>query len=329
MGSTLAEVLDTLGRVLNHVPYAVCGLAAMAAYGFTGRAPTHVSIMCPDYSKDVIRSWAAAAGLVLFDEGAPDMFGLRTTDGRLRRVRLKYIDPEGFEVLRTVAATASDGGTGARVLVLPALVDHVAKAYIAERDPRRNLPVLEGDVLWLLRRIAEDADPRQRLTAEQVPHVANPLFWDIFCCTYPDATELFARAGLDCCSQTAGEFAPQNTFPSSLDDGEEEEEDWVPDWLAGYLARGGSGPMLEAGKARHRPQAQRSSAGPTAGPFHGPDANVRTSRLSADAAEIHRRNTTAGACLSSGAGSRTPSVTAAPPRSRLLQRLACTESAAK
>jgi len=118
---TLEEVLRALSDILGHIPYAVSGAAAMAIYGIARRAPKHVSIICAEYSKDNIRFWAMTKGL----DVRADSIWLRTSDGRQRRVRIKFTDENRFNNLSRIPV----GDTGSCVLTLPELMEFAAASW--------------------------------------------------------------------------------------------------------------------------------------------------------------------------------------------------------
>lgn len=213
--AVLAEVLDALDAALCHTPYAVCGLAAMAVWGFGGRAPSHVSVVCPSHSAAAIRSWAAAAGMVLYPD-RPDTIGLTTaSDGVVRRVRIKFLS-DGFEALRAVRPSGVyDGAMGrsvptcrARVLALPSLLDLMARGYVraAEAEAGGNWVAacdrraIAQDMFWVLFRLIDGGfveEGAMPLAEADVPSVVDGRFWWAFTAAYPGAADTFAQAGLN------------------------------------------------------------------------------------------------------------------------------------
>ncbi|KAL1878110.1 hypothetical protein VTK73DRAFT_8071 [Phialemonium thermophilum] len=86
----LFEVLEALDGALSHIPYAVGGSAALAVWGRALPRPVHVTVFCPPYSKENIRFWAAVHGMFVYPD-RPDTIGVRTSDGRTRSVRIKFV----------------------------------------------------------------------------------------------------------------------------------------------------------------------------------------------------------------------------------------------
>jgi hypothetical protein len=188
----IKEVLEAIGKSFDHVPYAVCGLAAMCVYGYTSRLPTHISIVCPSYSKDVIKCWAAVKGMLVSGD-QPDKFGFRTSDGKLRDVRIKYMNT-GFDGISTILF----GPNETKLCSLPSLIDQVAKAFTMPNHHRASNyhHALALDIFWLLHRIIDEMAVEQVLSPGKVPHVIRTSFWERFTTTYPDAVVLFSDAGL-------------------------------------------------------------------------------------------------------------------------------------
>ncbi|KAM0276181.1 hypothetical protein ACHAQH_006988 [Verticillium albo-atrum] len=184
----LAEVLDRLGALLGHVSYTVNGLAALSVYGLTARTPSHVTITCHLYARDVIKCWAAAQGMVIHPS-APDAFGVSLPDGSVRKVRLQFVDAD--VALDWVAM----GPAGTRISSMPALLDTLAEKYIDASMPVRAVRTLGRDIIWLLRRIIEDGTPEQMITPERVPNLLRADFWSLFTFTHPGADGLFYEAG--------------------------------------------------------------------------------------------------------------------------------------
>ncbi|KAF6805494.1 hypothetical protein CMUS01_14604 [Colletotrichum musicola] len=197
------EVLYRIGMIFSHCQYAVCGTAAMTAYGFTARRPAHVSIVCPAYTREVVMSWAAAAGLQTYPED-PDAFGVATAAGDTYKVRVKYLatdDNHRFDRLETMCMRVGEDDTLTQVLTLPALVNQIAMAYVDERWGA-DRDVLAGDVAWLLRRICEDGTGLQRLEGARIPGVREPAFWLGFSTAHPVTAGLFYDAGFRPCLES-------------------------------------------------------------------------------------------------------------------------------
>ncbi|KAJ0160237.1 hypothetical protein CTA2_8325 [Colletotrichum tanaceti] len=194
------EILHRIGQTFSHVQYAVYGTAAMLAYGNTAHLCTHVSIVCPAYAQGVIKSWAAATSGMLTYPGISNTIGVADMDGEVWTVEITPITCDGtFETLTTVSFCFGRDGTPTRVLTMPALVNQVAMAYLRDGcafEDSARFDALAGDLIWLLEQICKDGRPEQRLSAERVPAVREPLFWLDFTAAYPELTGLFYDAGL-------------------------------------------------------------------------------------------------------------------------------------
>jgi hypothetical protein len=200
--------------------------------GSTSRhMPSHVSIICPAEDKQVILSWARAAGWYVYPKegggggGRGEMIGvpvsgsaagetvvafkLRTVENpevwaRLGRVRPLALEPPYVGSLREMMRTT------AQVMGVPTLLDQFARAWYlcavkGEAGSRagrqeRNIAAL---ILWLLQRLAGDAGDRGtvvegkwKLTAQNVPCVVYEQFRHAFAGRYPKAAELLEICGL-------------------------------------------------------------------------------------------------------------------------------------
>ncbi|KAL7620779.1 hypothetical protein AAE478_009777 [Parahypoxylon ruwenzoriense] len=227
----LSELFSAIHDTLSHVPYAICGLSALADHGFTGRRVSRgVSLLCPAHSKNNVRAWLAAKG---YDTAHADSVAIpiraKPTDGKksaqmeLRRVRIKYID-EGFEKLDRVRSQTSD----AWVLSLTSQLDQVAAGFVehhrklqglprapragargessrerreresadAEREKaERALATVASDIFWCLDRAART---RQPLNPRGLPTLLGEEFWTPFTRRYgARARPDMARAGID------------------------------------------------------------------------------------------------------------------------------------
>lgn len=196
--------------------------------------PCHVSIVCPAADREVILTWARAAGWEVYccpsssccsssseegdGEGGGEIIGvplsvpglptqvwgfrLRTVGGeawgRLRRVRLSEEGCVGWagEVIRTRA----------QVMAVGSLVDEFARAWyfcvvregggggVQERH-------IAGLLLWALRRVAAGVERYGtggiwKLTPENVPCFVYGGFLGAFLGMYPEALELLELCGL-------------------------------------------------------------------------------------------------------------------------------------
>ncbi len=161
----LAELFDKLAT-LEHVPYAVCGRAALVDHGLSMRRARQVSILVPAHSKDVVAGWAKSSGWVVVQDnsgsknknataggegGAGIFVGIPlATDGSLRQLRVKYLasssssssssgngggdrdgdDNERFDRLERVRSRLRGAGAGAWILGLTSQLDHLAAAWL-------------------------------------------------------------------------------------------------------------------------------------------------------------------------------------------------------
>ncbi|GKT42939.1 uncharacterized protein ColSpa_03120 [Colletotrichum spaethianum] len=155
----------------------------MLAYGYNARRSTHVSIVCPDHARDVIKSWAVATSDV---------------NGYVWKVTIESIaHDDNFETLLTVSLGFGDAGVLMNIFTMPALVNQIAVAYLlGERAAREMCPNnLAGDLIWLLEKICKDDQPEQQLTTRNVPAARNTTFWIDFTTAYPELPGLFYAAG--------------------------------------------------------------------------------------------------------------------------------------
>ncbi|ROT39618.1 hypothetical protein SODALDRAFT_331726 [Sodiomyces alkalinus F11] len=234
----LNSVLVRVSQLLGHIPYAVCGRAAIAHYGYRyaeeandsssndddddgdddGDEKNQVRILCPSYARQVIRGWAAAAGLPVSLAGneAGHAFLAVTVpeDKSVRKVRIEWMRDDVFKRL----GVASRGEAGVRVLAMPELINDLAGVYIEERTRRREEVGDDDDddggggggsangrhdgvarqIVWLLGQIdREGLAPEQRITEERVPNVVKADFWTPFTFAHPGAAGLFYDAGFE------------------------------------------------------------------------------------------------------------------------------------
>ncbi|PNY23904.1 26S proteasome regulatory subunit rpn11 [Tolypocladium capitatum] len=191
----ICEVVDGIGEIFAHIPYAVCGHAAMVYYGNTLHTPDHVSIVCPMSSLDALIGWAQARALGICARFSK-AFTYTTADGVERCVRvLGYVK---FDRLRRVRL----GPSLASVLTLPVLADSMACDYVvAQReDDHRGMVQRARDICWLMRRIVEVGGEEQRLTVESAGFFGRLDFLEPFSLAYERAVPLMERAGLDLAS---------------------------------------------------------------------------------------------------------------------------------
>ncbi|KAI5927201.1 hypothetical protein F4810DRAFT_433800 [Camillea tinctor] len=193
----LVELFNTLHQTLEHVPYAICGLGALIDHGFTARKANKISLICPAYSKDNIKAWAAARGYPTYGDsvGVPLL-----RDGSLRRVRIKYLQ-EGFDRLQRVRSAIA----GATVLGLASQLDNVAAGYVEHNrrhhhrqgDKEKNsraLATIAADVFWCLGKAAKTNTP---LDPAFLPTLLGEAFFVPFAERHVEARPEMARAGID------------------------------------------------------------------------------------------------------------------------------------
>ncbi|KAI2620437.1 hypothetical protein GGR54DRAFT_98447 [Hypoxylon sp. NC1633] len=153
----LAAVFDTLHEILEHVPYAICGLGALVDHGFATRRVSRVSIVSPAYAKDNVRAWLATRGFVgrgdsvgipfPADPSADAGAGVDGVEGGVRgegqvcRVRIKYLD-EGFEKLERTRSSMSS----AIILGLASQLDHAAAGFVERYRVLKKLQAKSQDL---------------------------------------------------------------------------------------------------------------------------------------------------------------------------------------
>ncbi|KAI0003456.1 hypothetical protein F4779DRAFT_634614 [Xylariaceae sp. FL0662B] len=188
----LGELFDALHATLGHVPYAVCGLGAMIDHGLA-RPANRISVLCPAHSKDNVKAWARARG---YEAIGADSIGIPTpSDGRVRRVRVKYVDAACFERLERVHARS--GGGAAWVLGLSSQLDHVAAGWLdvqRRTGDARALRSIARDVFWALDRAART---RHTLEPRFLPTFLGAEFWGAFTAANEGMRPEAARAGID------------------------------------------------------------------------------------------------------------------------------------
>ncbi|OHE92924.1 Mov34/MPN/PAD-1 family protein [Colletotrichum orchidophilum] len=196
--ASTCQVLHRIGQTFSHVQYAVCGDAAMVAYGHPARPASHISIICPVYAQEVMKSWAAATSGMLNYAGEPDTLGVADEDGRVWPVKMRTMAFErSFETLPTVSFRLGSDSSLTTVLTMPALVNEIALSYVIDRHTEEEgfLDDLAADLAWLLREMIQDSSPEQKLNAEDAPAIGKPIFWFDFTDTYPELAGLFYDAG--------------------------------------------------------------------------------------------------------------------------------------
>ncbi|KAI2469527.1 hypothetical protein F4781DRAFT_213777 [Annulohypoxylon bovei var. microspora] len=208
----LAELLDNIHATLAHVPYAICGLAALVDHGFAARKLASVSLLCPAYAKDNVRGWLRARGYETFAEYVGIPIGERGYGGEgatIYRVRIKYIEDEGFAGLERVRSSLSN----AWVLGLASQIDHAAAGFVdryrrlvkfrsetkegstdAMAREEQALSAIARDIFWCLDKAARS---RHRLDAKLLSTLLGEEFWVPFTARNEQARTEMARAGID------------------------------------------------------------------------------------------------------------------------------------
>jgi hypothetical protein len=192
---TVNEVIDCVGRLFDHIPYAVCGTAALIYYGYRAYFPDHVSITCPEESKEAIRCWALAKGMTPSPDN-PDGFSVRVASGRSCPVCIKFMK-NGFEALERVRV----GPGQASMVTLPSIANTIARSYVfrLHNSSTERQALYARYLAWTLKRMAEipPGDPVQRLTPDRARDIISRSFWIPFTLSYPETVPLFSAAGLE------------------------------------------------------------------------------------------------------------------------------------
>ncbi|KAI1752700.1 hypothetical protein F4782DRAFT_546330 [Xylaria castorea] len=183
----LAELFNLIQATLGHVPYAICGLAALIDHGLTNRQANRVSLICPQPCRKNVMAWAATKGY----EVHAGSIGIPTGDGLVRRVRVKFVE-RGFEALQRVRSSCSN----ATVLSIASQLDNVAAGWLdnKRRGDERALRVIASDIFFCLDRIAAR---RERVDPKYLPTFLGEAFFADFSSRYMEARPGMARAGID------------------------------------------------------------------------------------------------------------------------------------
>ncbi|KAK5992603.1 hypothetical protein PT974_06017 [Cladobotryum mycophilum] len=189
------EVIDLIGSLFDHIPYAVCGTAALIYYGYRGYRPDHVSITCPEESNEAIRCWAVAKGMSL-SPSDPGGFRIRTADGRTWTVCIKFMK-SGFQNLSRIRV----GPFRASIVTLPSIANTIARSYVSRLHTATTdrQAVYAKYLTWTLRRIIQMAPSSddQCLNPQRARDIISREFWIPFTLSYPDTVPLFISAGLE------------------------------------------------------------------------------------------------------------------------------------
>ncbi|KAL2137309.1 hypothetical protein VTI74DRAFT_5040 [Chaetomium olivicolor] len=225
---TLKVLLDTFDHALSHTHYSVTGHAALVIWGYRSEMPSYVSLVCPAQAKQVILTWARAAGLYIYptQPNGVETIGvplLRSPTGMKQQAeeevwpfKMRTVDAEAFELLERVKPFSMEPPylgsvkemlrTEAIVLTPPTLLNEFARAWyfhaVKGSDSGgvrgRNIA---GKILYLMVRMAMDAEnhgPRTRwkLTVQNVPILMYEKFWYAFTRRFPEALKLREKCGL-------------------------------------------------------------------------------------------------------------------------------------
>lgn len=183
------EMIALVGKAFPHIPYAVAGKAAMVHYGFNQRLPKKVTVVCPSVSHNAMRCWAIAQGMHRVKDD-PDAFGVRTSDRKIRMVKIKFMDT-GFEDLEVVRG----GESQTRVVGLPSIADQIARGYVDELATASisKQKTYAEDMRWVLKKMIRRG---QRLSYQTANMIMHRDFWLPFTLSFPDTVALFANLGL-------------------------------------------------------------------------------------------------------------------------------------
>ncbi|RYP06055.1 hypothetical protein DL764_003418 [Monosporascus ibericus] len=217
----LAELFGKLAT-LEHIPYALCGRAALVDHGLSTRKAKQVSILVPACSKEVVTGWAKSSGWVV-SEGARGVFvGIPLSRaGDVRQLRVKYLEDDRFEQLERVRSRLS---SAAWALSLTSQLDHLCAAWLdhlrqaqAATGTKSNNHTANGiktknshemplqeiarDIFWTLDEMARS---RTRPDPRFLPTLQGEEFFAAFTERYPKARVEMARAGVDVAAVLAG-----------------------------------------------------------------------------------------------------------------------------
>ncbi|KAI6272436.1 hypothetical protein MCOR27_005985 [Pyricularia oryzae] len=214
--SIIDEVLGIFDKVSN-MPYAVCGMAALAAWGYTLDKPRHITIMVPPYCRDTMTGWAKTVPQFETFASRPDVIGVQTSDGTIVRINITYPDAaDGVweDYFKTNRVQLHGIGEFAEVLRLSKLLNQTAVSYMdaLELEDAELMGFISSDILWILWRIArglaQGEENIKPLNPTEIPSVMDRTFWDSFVGTHPEASERFAAAGLHSRFQPSGDVRP-------------------------------------------------------------------------------------------------------------------------
>ncbi|KAL2161739.1 hypothetical protein VTH06DRAFT_8301 [Thermothelomyces fergusii] len=243
---TLRPLLDSFDRALSHTHYAVCGHAALVAWGYR---PDPASLSARMPPQQAILAWARAVGWAVYAPDGPascpsprgvaaagggggggggEVIGVPVPGSSPAVVvgfRLRTVDDAAWSRLGRVRPR--DAGLPAQVLAVPTLLDEMARAWYACAVRRGELGsarerYVAGLVFWFLRRLAEDAQRGRRapLTPRDLPVLTCRRVWSAFVGRYHGARALLASCGLYPAADAAEDAdeggSPKPSPPTSL-----------------------------------------------------------------------------------------------------------------
>ncbi|KAM5355318.1 hypothetical protein ACJ41O_001964 [Fusarium nematophilum] len=194
------KVAKIIADRFSHIPFAITGHAAMTYYGYEEAKPFHVSVICPDHSREALACWARTQGMLVIPDKR-DTWGVMTDDGFIRQVQVRFL--EDFEHVQVIRGA----GSSAKVLSLVAVADEIARTYVKELKyaGKKRQDGLGRDMRWVLKKIASLKIDGLRLNPNTAPHLVQETFWLPFTLSYPDTVPLFAEAGWPIPQLTGGE----------------------------------------------------------------------------------------------------------------------------
>ncbi|KAH6669722.1 hypothetical protein F5X68DRAFT_249166 [Plectosphaerella plurivora] len=187
--SEIKEMFIMLSIMLNGIPYKVCGLSALAAWGYTSRMPVFLTIACTEDSQRAILAWAEKAGMPSHPEH-PDSFGIQVQDGTIRKIHIEAMSDFAFHSMDSTFHSPSN----VPVNTLAAILDALAEIYVRNDLDEMRRAVLQDDIQWILRRIIAMDSIVHKLRRETCPHVWHPRFWPQFMIDRPDMRDFFHMA---------------------------------------------------------------------------------------------------------------------------------------
>lgn len=202
------EVIEGLSIMLDHIPFAVVGSAALVYYGRV-RQVSRITIACPADCARSIFGWAKASGMHRFGGDWRDSFGYKTKQGHICRVRVRPLYEESFQLFR-VAKCGSDRNHSpepapAKIMALPSLVNEYARLFTTYQAcglTGKELSFIAFEIMWALHRIAEFGQTgshgpnEQAFTYADTTWLLTRQFWRNFTGRFPESIELFRLAGV-------------------------------------------------------------------------------------------------------------------------------------